>query len=116
MLRSKLLLIAVAVSLVQVAKASGAVRKIPQPGVKEVQVPFQSLKPSATFKIGKTADWVLVTDDAVWVEGSKPHSVQRIDPSTNGVVAKIRLSVWHSDSGVSGFQSAARALRSHESM
>ena len=34
-----------------------------QPGVKEVQVPFESLKPSATFKIGKTADWVLVTDD-----------------------------------------------------
>jgi hypothetical protein len=29
----------------------------------DVQVPFALLKPSATFKIGKTADWVLVTDD-----------------------------------------------------
>jgi streptogramin lyase len=50
------------------------------------------LKPTATFKIGKTADWVLVTDDAVWVGGSKPYSVQRIDPATDKVVAKVRLS------------------------
>jgi virginiamycin B lyase len=92
MLRPKLLLIAGAVFLVQLTHASGAERTIQQPGVKEVQVPFQTLKPSATFKIGKTADWVLVTDDAVWVGGSKPYSVQRIDPTTNKVVAKIRLS------------------------
>jgi len=38
-----------------------------KPGVKDVQVPFASLKPSATLKIGKMADWVLVTTDAVWV-------------------------------------------------
>jgi virginiamycin B lyase len=92
MLRPKLLAIALAVFLGQLAQASGADRKAQQPGVREVQVPFQSLKPSATFKIGKTADWVLVTDDAVWVGGSKPYSVQRIDPTTNKVVAKIRLS------------------------
>jgi virginiamycin B lyase len=92
MLRPKLLVITVALFLIELAQASGAGRKIQQPGVKEVQVPFQSLKPSATFKIGKTADWVLVTDDAVWVGGSKPYSVQRIDPTTNKVVAKIRLS------------------------
>jgi virginiamycin B lyase len=92
MLRPKLLLIAAAAFLVQPAHASGADRKTQQPGVREVQVPFPSLKPSATFKIGKTADWVLVADDAVWVGGSKPYSVQRIDPTTNKVVAKIRLS------------------------
>jgi len=92
MLRPKLLLIVATICLTQLAQASGAEQKIPQPGVKEVQVPFSSLKPSATFKIGKTADWVLVTDDAVWVGGSKPYSVQRIDPSTNKIVAKIRLS------------------------
>jgi YVTN family beta-propeller protein len=91
MLRPKRLVIVAAVFLTILAQASGAERKIPQPGVKEVQVPFQSLRPSATFKIGKTADWVLVTDDAVWVGGSKPYSVQRIDPSTNKVVAKVRL-------------------------
>jgi YVTN family beta-propeller protein len=64
----------------------------PKPGVPDVQVPFGSLKPSATFKIGETADWVLVTDDAVWVAGTKPYSVQRIDPATNTVVAKVSLS------------------------
>ena len=46
-----------------------------KPGVKGVQVPFASLKPSATLKIGGTADWVLVTDDAVWVAATKPYSV-----------------------------------------
>jgi YVTN family beta-propeller protein len=92
MLRPRLLLIVAAIFLVQLAQASGAERKVPQSGAKEVQVPFQSLTPSATFKIGKTADWVLVTDDAVWVGGSKPYSVQRIDPSTNKIIAKIRLS------------------------
>ena len=91
MSKPRLSMIFVAVSLVQLVHASGAEREIAPPGVKEVQVPFQSLKPSATFKIGKTADWVLVTDDSVWVGGSKPYSVQRIDPSTNKIVAKIRL-------------------------
>jgi len=92
MLRPKIFVIVTTVFLTILAQASGAERKIPQPGVKEVQVPFQSLRPSATFKIGKTADWVLVTDDAVWVGGSKPYSVQRIDPSTDKIVAKIKLS------------------------
>jgi len=92
MLRPKLFVIVTAVFLVPLALPSDTERKVAQPGLKKVQVPFQSLQPSATFKIGKTADWVLVTDDAVWVGGSKPYSVQRIDPSTNKVVAKIRLS------------------------
>jgi virginiamycin B lyase len=71
--------------------ASLAESNVAKPGVKQVQVPFSSLKPSATFKIGKTADWVLVTDGTVWVAGSKPVSVQRIDPSTNQVLAKVGL-------------------------
>jgi virginiamycin B lyase len=63
-----------------------------KPGIPAVQAPFASLKPSATFKIGGTADWVMVAEDAVWIAGSKPYSVQRIDPATNQIVAKIRLS------------------------
>jgi virginiamycin B lyase len=63
----------------------------PKSGVKGFQVPFASLKPSATLKIGGTADWVLVTDDAVWVAGTKPYSVQHIDPITNRIVAKVAL-------------------------
>ncbi len=63
----------------------------PKPGVNGVQFPFASLKPSATLMIGGTADWVLVTDDAVWVAGTKPYSVQHIDPITNKIVAKVVL-------------------------
>ena len=33
-----------------------------------------------------------MTDDAVWVASTKPYSVQRIDPATNKVVAKVSLS------------------------
>jgi virginiamycin B lyase len=65
--------------------------KILKPGVKGVQVPFARLKPRATLKIGKTADWVLVTNDAVWVAGTKPYSVQHIDPDSNRIVAKVGL-------------------------
>ena len=34
-------------------------------------------------ELAATADWVLVTEDAVWIAGTKPYSVQRIDPATN---------------------------------
>jgi virginiamycin B lyase len=63
----------------------------PPPGVPEVQVPFASLKPQATWKIGGTADWVAITPNAVWVAGSKPDSVQRLDPKTNQIVASTPL-------------------------
>lgn len=80
----------IGVCLTPAGQTSGS-ESNPKPGVRRVQVPFSSLKASASFKIGKSADWVLVTDDAVWVAGSKPYSVQRIDPSTNTVVAKVTL-------------------------
>jgi virginiamycin B lyase len=81
------LLFLLATSVAIAAQSANAMK----PGVKDVQVPFASLKPSATIKIGKTADWVIVTNDAVWVAGTKPYSVQRIDPSTDRVVAKVAL-------------------------
>src|SRR6202041_390830 len=79
------------ISLVPLANAQGNA-VTPKPGVTAVQAPFASLRPSATFKIGRTADWVLVTDDAIWVTGTRPYSLQRIDPATNAIVAKVRLS------------------------
>ncbi len=74
------------------AQTSSAGGDVARPGVKEVQVPFASLKPSATIKVGGTADWVLVSEDAVWIASTKPYSVQRIDPATNQIVARVRLS------------------------
>src|SRR5262249_10237376 len=62
-----------------------------KPGIGEIQVPFSALKLSATLKIGRTADWVLVTDGAIWTASTKPFSLQRIDPVTNQVAAKVGL-------------------------
>ena len=60
-----------------------------RPGIKAVQVPFSSLHPSATFKLGGHPDWLAITPDAVWVANDQLKAVQRINPRTNRVVAKI---------------------------
>src|SRR5579864_2369246 len=85
-----LLLLATDSAVLAQAPATGT--QVPKPGVEEVQLPFASLRPTATFKIGGAADWVLVTEDAVWVAGTKPYSVQRIDPGTNKIIARVSLS------------------------
>lgn len=82
-------------SLVLVANTLAGIaqteRKVPNPGIREVQVPFASLKPLATIKIGGTADWVLVTENAVWVASTKPYALIRIDPATDNIVAKVAI-------------------------
>jgi len=47
--------------------------------------------PAATIHVGKTADWVAITADAVWVGGTGPDAVHRIDPKTNRRVASVAL-------------------------
>jgi virginiamycin B lyase len=47
--------------------------------------PMTDLKVAATIPVGKTADWVAITADAVWVGSSGPNSVNAIDPRTNRV-------------------------------
>jgi len=76
-----------------------------KPGIKEVQVPFASIKPTATIKVGGTADWVLVTDNAVWVASTKPYAVLRIDPATNTIVATVKVSGEACSGLASGFGS-----------
>jgi DNA-binding beta-propeller fold protein YncE len=55
------------------------------------QTPFSDLKPVALLHVGKTADWVLVTRDAVWTGSTGPNAVHRIDPRTNVLAANIDL-------------------------
>ena len=62
-----------------------------KPGVNEVQSPLSNLKPIATFDLGGDPDWLAFSDDAVWVTNDKLKAVQRIDPRTNKVVAKIEF-------------------------
>jgi hypothetical protein len=90
-MRLKLLLAALIVWQAVMALTAGTEWKPAKPGVKQVQTSFASLRPAVTFKIGSTADWVLVTGDAVWVASSKPNTVQRIDPTRNKIVAGIDL-------------------------
>jgi virginiamycin B lyase len=55
------------------------------------QRPIAELKPLVTFKLGKTADWVAITADAVWVASTGPFAINRIDPKTNTRVARVDL-------------------------
>lgn len=82
------LLVSTGSGLAQPAAAPG---KVPRPGVKSVQVPYSSLKPSATIKVGGTADWVLIGESAVWVASTNPFAVVRIDPATNRIVARVPM-------------------------
>lgn len=66
-------------------------KRIVRPGVDGVQVPLAALKPSATFKLGGSPDWMVITDEAVWVSNARLKAVHRIDPATNKVVAKINF-------------------------
>ena len=49
------------------------------------------LKPTAVIHLGKTADWVAITPDAVWAGSTGPNAVHRIDPRTNKRVATVQL-------------------------
>jgi virginiamycin B lyase len=88
---AKLLLLLLSSTGAVIAQTSSTDWNVPKLGVKEVQLPFASLKPSATIQIGRTSDWVLITDDAVWVASTKPYAVQRIDPATNRIVVKVAV-------------------------
>jgi len=63
----------------------------PKPGLPALQRPMADLPRVATWPIGKFADWVAITPDAVWVAGKEPESVHRIDPATNADTATIAL-------------------------
>lgn len=52
---------------------------------------IDELKPTAVIHVGKTADWVAITPDAVWVGSTGPNAVHRIDPKTNKEVATVEV-------------------------
>jgi streptogramin lyase len=87
------------------SQSSGGEPKVVRPGVKEVQFPLASLKPVAAFKAGGTADWVLITENAVWVASSRPYAVVRIDPAANKITARVRLPGEPCSGLVFGFES-----------
>src|SRR2546423_1415818 len=54
-------------------------------------LPISELQPTAVIKLGKTADWVAVAPDAVWVGSTGPNALHRIDPTTNKLIATVEL-------------------------
>ncbi len=49
------------------------------------------LQITATLHLGKTADWVAIAPDAIWVGSTGPYAVHKIDPKTNTRIATVRL-------------------------
>jgi virginiamycin B lyase len=58
---------------------------------KDLRRSISELAPIAKAHIGKTADWVAVSDAAVWVGITGPEGVVQIDPQTNAVNATVIL-------------------------
>ena len=49
------------------------------------------LKRTVVIHLGKTADWVAITPDGVWIGSTGPFAVHKIDPNTNTLVATVYL-------------------------
>ena len=103
-------------SVQALSQNSSAEPKISPPRIKEVQVPFASLKPEATFKIGENADWVEITDDAVWVATQSLRQFTASIRRTTKKVPSFRCRViparaWHSALAASGYPYVANPTR-----
>jgi len=57
----------------------------------DIRHSMSELKPTVKIHLGKTADWVAITDDAVWVGTTGPNGVAQIDPRTNALSAAVML-------------------------
>lgn len=57
----------------------------------DVRRPIGELQVVAVTHLGKTADWVAIAPDAVWVGSTGPFAVHRIDPVTGKRVATVNL-------------------------
>jgi len=57
----------------------------------DIQHAISELTPIAKIHLGKTADWVAISDDAVWVGTTGPDGVAQIDPRTNALTAAVSL-------------------------
>ena len=80
---------AVLVATVLAASCIGVVSAGDTPGVKAR--PIAELTPIATVHVGKTADWVAISPEGVWVGSTGPNAVHEIDPRTNTQVASVAL-------------------------
>lgn len=74
---------------VMLAVAVSGASPVPKPGVPAVQRPAATLKPAATIALGGRPDWMVVTDDAIWVQNGRMRTIHRIDPVTSREIAQV---------------------------
>ncbi len=60
-------------------------------GSANVRRSISELVPTAVIRLGKTADWVAVDSNSVWVGSTGPNAVHRIDPRSAKRVATVEL-------------------------
>ena len=76
------------VAVLCLTTSAGVAAPVPSPRAPPPQVatrPLSDLKIAATISIGKTADWVAVSSDGVWIGSTGPYAVNEIDPHTHRV-------------------------------
>jgi virginiamycin B lyase len=74
-----------------VALASASTVAIADDAMMDIRHSISELAPIAKIHLGKTADWVAITDGAVWVGTTGPDGVVQIDPRTNTITAAVTL-------------------------
>ena len=77
--------------LALLALVTGSIPVVALPVGGNTPHPISELRPVARLHLGKTADWVAISDAAVWVGTTGPNGVTEIDPRTNAVVAAVPL-------------------------
>jgi DNA-binding beta-propeller fold protein YncE len=80
-------LLALAAAIALSSTAIGAAGEIATAARRQIA----ELEPTATIRIGKTADWVAIGSGAVWVGSTGPNAVSQIDPGANKLIASIPL-------------------------
>lgn len=76
------------------AQGGGAQPDPPRPGVSRpgVRRAMADLHPLATFAVEGSPDWMVVSDDAVWVTSSSVNHVVRLDAKTNQPTTIVTIS------------------------
>jgi virginiamycin B lyase len=77
--------------LTLVALASASTFATAKDVPKDAPHSISELTPLAKIHLGKTADWVATTDEAVWVGTTGPDGLAEINPRTNALTAAVAL-------------------------
>ena len=61
--------------------------RVPKPGIPGLAKPIETVKPDFVFAVEGTPDWLVASDDAMWVSAIRSTKVARMNPKTGKVDA-----------------------------